>query len=252
MKTALKRLFRPILRIAKPDATSYDGITIPIADMRFGGKNFNDDADFVITAEKEALRLIDDFGLTKESTLLEIGCGTGRLPIGIMRTIGKVKTYEGIDVSDAAIDWCKRHIEQDHPEFQFTLIDVKNDRYNPEGSDISEEFRLPIDDTQFDIVYLYSVFSHMELEDCKAYLKEFARVLKPGGKVFLTTFIEEDVPDFEVNPKDYRTDWKGALHCVRFDKKFFENLITEYGFQIDTFNYAKETDGQTGVYLTRS
>ncbi|MDA1209169.1 MAG: class I SAM-dependent methyltransferase [bacterium] len=252
MKSVLKRLIRPILRITKPDSTMYDGVTIPIADMRFGGQNFNNDADFVITAEKESLRLIDDFGLTKESALLEIGCGTGRLPIGIMRTIGKVKKYEGIDVSDAAIDWCKRHIEAHHPEFQFTRINVKNDRYNPDGSIISEEFRLPIANGSYDIIYLYSVFSHMELEDCVLYLKEFKRVLKPGGKVFLTTFIEENVPKFEVNPKDYRTDWKGALHCVRFDKMFFKQLISQYGFQIDAFHYAKETDGQSGVYLSKA
>ena len=92
----------------------------------------------------------------------------------------------------------------------------------------------------------------MELEDVQTYLAEFNRLLKPDGTVFLTTFVEENVPDFEVNPQDYRTDWKGALHCVRFEKSFFQKLVEENGLMIDRFDYEKDTDGQSGVYLKKA
>jgi len=49
-------------------------------------------------------------------------------------------------------------------------IDVENTRYNPEGEKFSEKFKLPFDDHSFDIIYLYSVFSHMTDQDIIIYL----------------------------------------------------------------------------------
>lgn len=250
--TSLKSLLRPVHRLFKPDSLELDGSTIPIADMRFGGAHFKDDQSFLRTAEAEARRLIDYCGLTRDSAVLDIGCGTGRLPTGLLRIVGDELQYRGVDVSEAAVSWCKRHLEKQHPNYQFIHINVENERYNPDGKPISQTFRLPLAANGFDAIYLYSVFSHMELKDVKTYLAEFNRLLKPDGAIFLTTFIEEDVPDFTVNPKDYRTDWRGALHCVRFDKTFFRQLAEEHGLFIEKFDYATETDGQSGVYLRKA
>lgn len=40
---------------------------------------------------------------------------------------------------------------------------------------------------EFDLVYAYSVFSHLSESACQAWMQEFARVLRPGGLVAFTT-----------------------------------------------------------------
>ncbi|OGJ82040.1 hypothetical protein A3J91_03005 [Candidatus Peribacteria bacterium RIFOXYC2_FULL_58_10] len=243
------RLVRSTLGL---DSVRFRGSTLPIKSMRFCGAHFHDDEAFLSSGEAEAKRLQKEFELAKESAVLDIGCGTGRLPIGILSIIGEIAAYRGVDVSEAAIAWCKHHIEPRHPTFRFTRIDIRNARYNPSGGRMPEHFRLPYDDACFDIIYLFSVFSHLLTPDVSTYLKEFRRLLLPTGKVFLTAFLEEGVADCEENPADYRQQWKGALHCVRYDRRFFAELCEKEGLSIEQIRYATETDGQSAVTIART
>jgi len=174
----------------------------------------------------------------------------GRLPIGILNQIGDIKKYYGIDVSARALEWFQHYINHRHPTFQFKHIDIESQRYNPHGKKIDNKFSLPFNDREFDILYLYSVFSHMTIEDIKFYLNEFRRLIEPSGKIFLTAFIEENVPDMEINPPDYKMTWSGPLHCVRYNKEFFESILKNYNFKIDNFEYANETNGQSAFYIS--
>jgi len=225
-------------------------MTLPSTFLRFGGQNFLDDEVFLQSGEKEAKRLQKDFGLKKEGAVLEIGCGYGRLPIGILSAIGPISTYQGVDVSDGAIQWCKRYISKKHPSFCFLHINAHNKRYNPKGSAITTAFRLPLADHSFDIIYLYSVFSHMHSDEIRPYLKEFRRLLTPTGKVFLTAFVEKNVADEKENPKGYKQQWKGALHCVRYSENFFRSFLAENGLRIHALHHGTETDGQSALYLS--
>lgn len=167
--------------------------------------------------------------------------------------VGEVEHYRGVDVDGSSIQWCQRYITRRHPTFQFFHIDVKNSRYNPDGNSIDDNFHFDFPDQQFDIIFLYSVFSHMTEGDIRVYLKEFQRLLVLDGSIFLTGFIEEGVPKMTINPDNYRRpDWKGPLHCVRYDKAYFESLLDEYGFYMNRFDYETENDGQSSVYLSRN
>ena len=242
---------RSVLRLLKPDSVEFQGMTLPIPQLRLGGPEFNDDSFFLESARNEAGRLIKDFGLSPKTHFLDLGCGVGRLPIGILSQLGDIDHYRGLDVDKGYVRWCRRHITRYHPTFQFAHIDVENPRYNPHGKRITEPIRLPYDDQEFDLIYLYSVFSHLTQNEVRMNLKEFGRILRPGGKVFLTAFLEEDVEDESVNPPNYRMDWRGPLHCVRFNKQFFESMLQDAGFAVDRFDYEKETNGQSGLYLSR-
>lgn len=241
---------RGIFGLLSPETVAFEGQILPARRLRFGGVHFQSDAAFLHSGQAEAKRLQEWCGLSAQSRILDIGCGTGRLPVGILATVGAIAGYTGVDVSEAAIRWCRRHIETRHPSFRFLLTDVKNDRYNPKGEEMGETFSLPLPSSSFDIISLYSVFSHMEERDVRIYLREFRRLLRPEGKVFLTAFVEENVPPVSVNPPDYRMEWKGALHCVRFDKRHFQTLAAGEGFSIVRFDYATETDGQSALLLS--
>jgi SAM-dependent methyltransferase len=243
-----KRIRFRLLSALGKDATSYDGVVLPHDNLRFCGADFKDDAYFLASARADADRLVRLCGLTPESRVVDIGCGPGRLPIGILDRIGGVEDYLGIDVDRTSVEWCEKYIAAKHPAFRFHHLDIQNSRYNPDGARIDEGLRFPVQDDGADIVYLYSVFSHMVERDVRIYLKEIRRVLAPDGVVFFTSFVEEDVPDMSVNPAQYRQEWEGPLHCVRYDKSFLESLLEECGFRMDRFEYETETHGMSAVY----
>ncbi len=251
VQTQIRRLARGAISTLRRERVSHEGMILPGRHLRFGGRHFQQNEAFASSARKEAMRLVTSFGLNLDSSLLEIGCGPGRLPIGILDRVGDIRRYQGLDVSRTPIEWCQKNITCHHPSFVFTHVDVQNDRYNKSGTLTQEELRLPADDASVDIVYLYSVFSHLRAPDVGAYLREFRRVLKKNGHVFLTAFVEDNVPEEEENPAHYGPmEWRGALHCVRFSSVFFRGMIAASGFRIDREEHGAETDGQTGFYLS--
>jgi SAM-dependent methyltransferase len=234
------------------DAVRHDGRVLPAQHLRLCGREFRDHAYFLRSAQAEADRLVEHCGLTKDSALLDIGCGFGRLAIGVLDRVGDIRDYRGVDVSAAAVAWCRRHIGARHASFQFTRLDVRNERYNPGGEAITRTFRLPFEDGTFDIAYAYSVFSHMELADIERYLAELRRLLRPGGTAFVTLFVADDVPDVSINPASGSLAWQGPLHCVRYRRALIDERIREAGFTIAQVGDGVETDGQSGYYLRRT
>jgi SAM-dependent methyltransferase len=225
---------------------------LPAQHLRFGGPEFKDDTFFLASGRKEAQRLIDRCGLTSETRILDIGCGVGRLAIGILSLMEKPPRYWGLDVDTHSVRWCKRHIEAKQSRFQFDRVNALNRRYNPSGVDLEASFRLPYENASFELVYLYSVFSHMMPKDVELYLAQFHRLLTTTGEIFLTNFVETNVPDVVENPEGYHREWTGALHCVRYEQRYFESLIRGAGFEIRGFDYGQETDGQSAFYLSRA
>ncbi len=228
-------------------------LNLPPTHMRQCTAEFRDDEYFVASAEREVHKLVEHCGLDSDSRILEIGCGSGRLPIGLISTNQSIVNYVGVDVDVEVIRWCERWIASEHSAFQFVHIDVHNERYNPKGEiHLDDRFRFEVTDQSCDIIYLYSVFTHMEIDDIRVYLREFRRILAPEGKVFLTAYLEDNVPDLTVNPLEYRQESQGPLHRIRFNRDFFESQLREHELQMCRFDHQGEHDRQSGVYLAHA
>lgn len=218
--------------------------------MRYCGASFRDDATFLSSSDSEAERLINEFGFGDGSRILEIGCGPGRLPIGLIRKVPEVESYHGVDIDQRSIDWCTRHITKDYSNFEFHTVDAQHDRYKPDGTVMDDAFSLPVPKAYFDLVYLHSVFANLIERDIKVYLRVFRTALKPGGRVFLTAFVEDGVPPATINPDDYVVESAGPLNLVRYDRAHLLSLFETNGFTIDRFEHGSELDSQSAVYLT--
>lgn len=218
--------------------------------MRLGGAHFRDDAVFVESGREDARKLARQLGVDASTSVLDIGCGVGRLAIGLIAEFGEPSKYVGVDVNRTSVEWCQRNLQSRHPNLRFVHLDVANERYNRGGRPIDEAFSLPFETDRFDAIFLYSVFSHMETEDVSAYLREFRRLLRPEGGVFLTAFVEEGVPMMELNPEGYGPlRWTGPLHCVRFSRQHFGAMVAEAGLAVTDFEHGVETDGQSAICL---
>jgi cyclopropane fatty-acyl-phospholipid synthase-like methyltransferase len=217
------------------------GLPLPPIELRMGGAHFREDTDFVAAAIRDVALLQRHAGLTRESRLLDWGCGAGRLAVGIRQSLGHVRDYHGVDVQPDLLDWAHENLTDEHT--RFTLVDQRNERYNPDGT---SSFEIPAEAGSVDVLYAYSVFSHMLERDVRGYAGTIAAILAPQGRALMTAFVENDVPACEENPAEYRKlPWKGRLHCVRYDRQYFETLLWDAGLAVDEFVYGRETDGQS-------
>lgn len=246
----VRRIQRVVKRALHRDFVAFEGVVLPPESLRFCGTAFRDNDTFLRSSEAECKRLKDEMGLSSTSSVLEIGCGPARLPIGILKDFGPIQRYYGVDISKGAIRWCNAHIKRKHPEYEFLHLDLKHDRYNPNGIDFTQGFQLPLEPASFDIIYLHSVFANMLADDIRAYAREFARLLRPGGKIFLTAFVEDGVPDMTVNPDDYILVPQGTLHFVRYERAYFFRMFEESGLKIDRYLQSEDLGGQSAVHLS--
>jgi ubiquinone/menaquinone biosynthesis C-methylase UbiE len=99
------------------------------------------------------------------SKLLEIGCGQSKGLKFLIKNNFKEENIYGIDQSNEAINFSKKEL----PNAKLSVGDAYN---------------LKFSDNFFDFVLLMEVIEH--IEEPNIVLKEIYRVLKPGGKVFLS------------------------------------------------------------------
>lgn len=228
-------------------------VPLPPVHLRPGGRYFLSDHDFVASGRREATRLINEAKLSGDKKLLDFGCGVGRLAVGLLDLGAEVKAYHGFDTNARVIEWCKAALERQDPKFQFDHIDMFNARYNPHGPIRPIVGSVDLPDGTFDMAYACSVFSHLTWYDATLYFRELARLTRRQATFVLTAFVEDDVPDYEVNPKGYGDlSWEGELHCVRYRRAFFELLAEEAGFEVEDFEYGREYDGQSRYVMRRS
>jgi len=102
-------------------------------------------------------------GLQRQHTLIDVGCGSGRLPFRLKDYL--TGRFVGTDVLDEALDYAREKCGR--PDWQFIV------NYLPS---------IPSDDAVADFVTFFSVFTHLLDEDISRFLKEAKRVAKPGGE----------------------------------------------------------------------
>jgi hypothetical protein len=54
-----------------------------------------------------------------------------------------------------------------------------------------------------------------------------------------------------INPENYQRNWKGELHCVRFEQGFMNTMLEEAGLSLFDMKYETETDGQSALYVCK-
>lgn len=117
---------------------------------------------------EEVSRLL---GLTADDTLLELGCGYGR---ALYHLLPRVRRVIGIDLAPEPFEEA-RALLGGRGEFSLHVGDGVSLR--------------PIADASIDKAFAFTVFQHLTRVQAAAYMAEFARVLRPGGRVcvqFLT------------------------------------------------------------------
>ncbi|MGA2656314.1 MAG: class I SAM-dependent methyltransferase [Verrucomicrobiota bacterium] len=113
-------------------------------------------------AQQEGVRL------DQNVKVLDFGCGVGRQLLHFTRKYSS-PSFFACDIDDTAIAFIRKH---------YARVAAYTSKFTPP---------LDYETGFFDMVYSVSIFSHLNMQDQAAWLKELARVTKPGGHCFLTT-----------------------------------------------------------------
>ncbi len=118
------------------------------------------------------LILVEKLGIKPGHKVLDIGCGTGRLTLHVAGIIGPGGWIAGIDPSVQRIEIARRKTKDaPFPNISFEKGN-SNELYH-------------FEDNCYDIVYL-NIVLHW-IHDKKDALNQIYRILKPGGKLGITT-----------------------------------------------------------------
>jgi ubiquinone/menaquinone biosynthesis C-methylase UbiE len=156
-------------------------------------------------------------GLEPHESVLDVGSGMGRKTLPLVDYLSPDGRYLGLDVNKKGVRWCREVFATRHPGFTFQEIDVRNPRYNPKGSTEDSEYSFPVPDGSIDFLVMASVLTHMLPQGVDRYLKESARVLKPGtGRCLVSFFLlnEESEAGIEALNASYRFLYRRQDHAV--------------------------------------
>ncbi len=129
-------------------------------------------------------------GLTPTARMLEIGSSCGRIARYLCAYLDPEGTYEGFDIVTEPVEWCRANITPAHPNFRFRSVSLANTHYRPEPSlPDAATFEFPYESDSFDFVCANSVFTHLAPGAASNYVRETARVLRPGGTACTTWFL---------------------------------------------------------------
>jgi SAM-dependent methyltransferase len=103
--------------------------------------------------------------------ILEWGCGSGRVARHMQKIKAPTQQLRGVDIDKEAVAWANANLG---PYFSACDLDPP----------------LPFGPAMFDLVYAYSVFTHLERQNLKRWAEEIARILRPNG-VFLFTILSD-------------------------------------------------------------
>jgi SAM-dependent methyltransferase len=163
-------------------------LPLPSVELRFMGEN----DERLIQVGDELAGLLVAYGLAADSTILDVGCGYGRLALGILHSMDYRGTYLGFDILKRQIEWCRTTISPAFPTMRFAHLDVRNGRYNPSGAIEPTAVSFPARSSSTDVCALFSVCTHLYRADIERYLGEIRRVLRPGGVAITTWFLFDE------------------------------------------------------------
>ncbi len=118
---------------------------------------------------KKMIDILETSGVSVEpgQRVLDFGCGDAMM-VRHFRHIAESGEAWGVDINGTLMIWCQQHLS---PPFKFATT--------------TSFPHLPFEEDYFDLIYSFSVFTHI-CDLAEAWLLELRRILRPGGVLYLT------------------------------------------------------------------
>ncbi|MDI6105171.1 methyltransferase domain-containing protein [Actinoplanes sp. NEAU-A12] len=160
-------------------AEFYDQYNRVIAQFYGGNMHYgywdgpDDDSSIEVAAARLTEIMIDKLRIKPGDRVLDLGCGPGKPAVQMAKTTGAQVVGVSISSKDVELAGFRAEALNLQDQLSFQVADAND---------------LPFEPDSFDAVLALESIVHME--DRAHVLRQIARVLKPGGRVALTDFIQ--------------------------------------------------------------
>jgi ubiquinone/menaquinone biosynthesis C-methylase UbiE len=203
--------------------------------------------DFLPKAFRSLSLLVGLGRLRRDGSILDIGCGVGRITYALAQYLSARGRYEGLDAVPRWVEWNRKTISARFPNFRFRLAGVRNGLYSRRGRSNAERLQFSYDDDTFDTAFVESVFQHNRVPAVRHYLNEIGRVLRSGGRCVVTSFLlrrDSVAADQRADGLDFLHPLEGAWSAsakipeigIAFEAARFEQWVGEAGLEVAEFH----------------
>jgi len=150
------------------------------------------DTQLVAAQSFTALRYLTQ--LEPQMSVLDFGCGCGRLAIPLLEYLSEEGSYVGVDIVPKLVEFCNQEIEPFYSNASFFRSTDSNKLYDkfvesnqvsiPTINDLEE-----LGNKRFDVICAFSVFTHLTMEDAQKYFVQLTQLLRPGGKLIVSCLL---------------------------------------------------------------
>jgi SAM-dependent methyltransferase len=228
-------------------AVATDGLPLPPAHLRAQVGPLHADSKFFLESGRHNAELIRSLlleqgqAIDELDALLDWGCGCGRV---LRHWSGLPGTdIHGCDINPRMVDWCNANLP-------FATVTI-NELTPP----------LSYGESTFELVYAFSVMTHLSERLQQEWMAECWRVLKPGGYFLFSTLGEYFVSRNRLTPEERRSFRDGNL-VVLYQSSPGTSLCSAYhppdyvardlakGFDVVSFRPAAD-DGRHDLHVLR-
>jgi SAM-dependent methyltransferase len=228
-------------------------LPLPPEHLRF----MREDDERLLSVGRELATRLVVHGLGAQDRVLDVGCGYGRLALGLIAERVHQGDYLGFDILERQIAWCSGTLTPIYPRLRFKHLDVHNPRYNPAGTLDAGQIRFPTGIGTVDVAAVFSVFTHLYRPTVAHYLAELRRVLRPGA-VAVTTWLLWDEGRlaatqsdacayplrYELDADTRYSDADDPLRAIAFHPRLVTELVHQAGLRV-RFSERGSWDGAT-------
>lgn len=161
-----------------------------------------------------------------EGRILDAGCGSGKYSIPL-----KMRGFDvvSLDISFRALEMLRKSSKTRELEIDIMAANV---------------FQLPFMDDSFDLVWCYGVLQHLLSKERNTAVREFERILKKEGVLFIEVFGKDDMRygGTEVEPDTFSRN-SGIIYHY-FDRKEIEELLNGFSINIIESHTEKRFKGE--------
>ena len=170
---------------------------------------------FTATMAPAIVRYIKKKGLLK-GNVLDYGCGAGHLLEQMLKEPNA--NFYGLDFSADSIDETKRRTLNKPNLNELLLVDALPTHFS---------------DEQFNSITLIETIEHLQDEALHETMQELFRILKPNGKIFITTPFNENLDDNLSFCPFCKSEFHQMQHMQSFDVAALHTLAAKHGFKIE-------------------